>query len=580
MSREEEFQPRPGRMRSRPGQRAKPFVSQALSAAQRAGGLAGRGGTGKRSGSFGRGRAASLRAGRGLGSRSRGAVVKARVVRHGPGRAPMQAHVDYLRRDGATRDGDRGRLFDAEGDDANGRDFAGRCRDDRHHFRFIVSPDDAEQLSDLKGFTRDLMSTAEKDLGTSLDWVAVDHWNTPHPHIHVLVRGVADDGENLVISRDYIREGLRLRAGERVTLELGPRTELEIRRGLEREVEADRWTRLDRSLAREAEPTDGVVDLRPPLLGANDPLRSVKIGRMRKLEQLHLAEPLGPARWRLSTDLEPTLRELGERGDIIKRLHRAMADQGLERAASDLVLNGAAAPDQPVIGRLAARGLDDELRGSAYVVIDGVDGRAHHVRFSSLEAAGDSEVGSVVEARWTEPANGRPPRLVLAVRSDLDLSAQIEAEGATWLDRRLVSRSQTPLAERGFGADVQQALEQRTERLIERGWAERRADNVTFAPGLMNTLRRRELEGAARRISEQTGLAYQPTGEGETIAGQVRRRVTLASGRFAMIDDGLGFQLVPWRDDLGRELGRHVSGIALPGGGVDWSFGRKRGLGL
>ena len=156
-----------------------------------------------------------------------------------------------------------GKLFDAAGDDADGRDFAERCEGDRHHFRFIVSPDDAGELSSLRSFTRELMDQASRDLGTRLDWVAVDHWNTEHPHIHILVRGRADDGADLVISRDYIASGLRARAGDLVTRELGPRSELEVRRGLEAEVTAERWTRLDRSLAREAGRAEGVVDLRP-----------------------------------------------------------------------------------------------------------------------------------------------------------------------------------------------------------------------------------------------------------------------------------------------------------------------------
>ena len=100
-------------------------------------------------------------------------------------------------------------MFDAERDDADHRAFAERCDEDRHHFRFIVSPDDATELSDLKTFTRDLMAHAERDLGTKLDWVAVDHWNTEHPHIHVIVRGRTDDGRDLVISRDYVPEGMR-----------------------------------------------------------------------------------------------------------------------------------------------------------------------------------------------------------------------------------------------------------------------------------------------------------------------------------------------------------------------------------
>ena len=83
-------------------------------------------------------------------------------------------------------------------------------------------------MVDLRAFTRELMKDAERDLGTKLEWVAVDHWNTDNPHVHVLVRGRADDGRDLVISRDYISEGFRQRAAERVALELGPRTEKEI----------------------------------------------------------------------------------------------------------------------------------------------------------------------------------------------------------------------------------------------------------------------------------------------------------------------------------------------------------------
>jgi hypothetical protein len=97
----------------------------------------------------------------------------------------------YLRREGVTKDGVPGRMFDAEHEDPDYRAFAERCEGDRHHFRFIVSPQDAEQLSDLKVFTRDLMAQAEQDLGPRLDWVGIDHWNTDNPHIHVIVRGKA-----------------------------------------------------------------------------------------------------------------------------------------------------------------------------------------------------------------------------------------------------------------------------------------------------------------------------------------------------------------------------------------------------
>jgi type IV secretory pathway VirD2 relaxase len=60
-----------------------------------------------------------------------------------------------------------GQLFDAERDGVDGARFAERCEDDRHHFRFIVSPDDARELADLRQFTRDLMDQAARDLGTN-----------------------------------------------------------------------------------------------------------------------------------------------------------------------------------------------------------------------------------------------------------------------------------------------------------------------------------------------------------------------------------------------------------------------------
>ena len=574
MKEENDFRVRPGRIRAREPSPYRPFVARAVEAAERAGGGVRLSGSRTGRGGIGRGRSASLNARRSVTGRSRVVAVKARVVRQGSGRTPLSVHLNYLKRDGVSRDGAPGMMFDAAGEKVDERAFAERCADDRHHFRFIVSPEDATELSDLKAYTRDLMAQAERDLGTSLDWVAADHWNTGHPHIHVLVRGRTDQGEDLVISRDYISSGLRHRAGHLVTLELGPRTDLEIRRSLEAEIDAERWTRLDRAIARDA--ARGVVDLRPPVLSRPDAIEAAKVGRMNKLAELGLAEPLGPAQWRLRPDAEQALRQLGHCNDIIARLHRAL---GPEHGASDYVLDSGALK-RPVLGRLAARGLDDELKGTAFVVIDGVDGRAHHVRLPSLDAAGDSALGSVVEARWTEPTEGRRSVLVIAVRSDLDMDGQVKARGATWLDRQLVAREPAALAERGFGAEVSEALGRRLENLAGEGFASRDADRLRLAPDLLGRLRRRELESEAARISKETGLTARPVEEGEYVAGVVRRRVTLTSGRFAMIDDGLGFSLVPWKAELEHQLGRHISGVALPGGGVDWDLGRGRGLGL
>lgn len=575
MTGNDDFRIRPGRIRSTRAAHTKPFLAQALQAAQKAGGLSR---AGQRRGStFGRGRAASLAASRLLNSRARGAVVKARVVRRMRSPGALRAHIGYLKRDGVTRDGSEGKFFDAGGDEADGRAFTERCKDDRHHFRFIVSPDDAGELENLRTFTRELMDQASRDLGTQLDWVAIDHWNTEHPHVHILVRGRADDGKDLVISRDYISTGLRARAGDLVTRELGPRSELEVRQGLEAETTAERWTRIDRVLAREAGAADGIVDLRPSRGAEGDPLREIRIGRMRTLERLGLAEPAGPARWVLAADAELRLRELGERGDIIKRLHKSLAKDGAIRAPSSWALEGER-HGEPVIGRLIARGLDDELRGSAFAVIDGIDGRVHHLKLPDIESGGDGPIGGIAELRRLEDARGRQ-RIALAVRSDLNLEQQVKAEGATWLDRRLVAREGTELSRDGFGAEVRAALDRRIDTLAGQGLARRDGDKVTIGPNLVGTLRSRELDAVGRRLASETGLAHLPAEPGEPVVGTYQRRLSLASGRFAMIDNGLGFQLVPWIPSLERELGRQVNGIAGPGG-VEWSFGRKRDLSL
>jgi type IV secretory pathway VirD2 relaxase len=582
-ARDDEVRIRPGRVRDggRGGGRPQTFVGQVMRAARKAGHTGpGLGSGARRGGSgFGRGRAAA--AAMALRSPHRRVVIKARVVRQRGSRfrsAPLAKHLSYLQREGVTQDGADARMFDARGDAADATAFAERCEGDRHHFRFIVSPEDAPELANLRAFTRELTANAERDLGTRIDWVAVDHWNTDQPHVHVLARGVTEDGADLVISREYISRGLRTRAEELVGLELGPRSEQEIRSGLEQEIGTERWTGLDRALRAATDDNGGIVDLRPgsPALPDLD-IRRLMLGRAQVLERLGLAEALGPAQWTLKPDIEPTLRAMGDRGDVIRTMHRALSRGGREPAVGDFAIHGEDHPN--VLGRLADRGLHDELKGSAYVVIEGVDGRSHHLRFGSLEAAGDAPVGAIVEARPFTGHDGHR-RLSLAVRSDLPLEAQISSAGATWLDRTLLARNSTPLAASGFGAEVREALERRTEHLAAEGLAERQGQRAVFARELLHTLRRRELDAAAGRLSVETKLPRQTAAEGEHIAGVYRQRVQLASGRFAMIDNGLGFELVPWKPALEEHLGRQVSGVVLPGGGVDWRFGRNRGLGI
>lgn len=576
--RDNDLRIKPGRIRSTRVQRTRPIINQVLAATRKAGGHVTRKGTISSSSHsrFGRGKVASVVAMRGVSSRSRNVIIKARVVRQGRARGALAAHVNYLQRDGVTRDGEKGRLFGAEGEDLDRDVFADRCAEDRHHFRFIVSPEDATQMADLKDFTRDLMVQMQKDLGTHLDWVAVEHWNTGQPHIHIIVRGVGDDGHDLVIARDYIGEGMRAQARNLVTQELGLRTDLDISRALERQIDVERWTDLDRRLTRTLE-RDGMIDMSVPVDDRPDDFHAHKMGRLHKLERLGLASEIGPGAWVMHDDAEASLREMGARGDIIKRMHRALGERGIEREVSAFEL----APDiarHKVIGRMVDRGLHDELNGTAYAIIDGIDGRAHHVVLPDMSATGDAHPGFIVELREFEDRKGNQ-RVALAVRSEMDLAAQIDAPGVTWLDRRNLARDGHDLGG-GFGWEVEAAMEARAEHLIEEGLARRQGQRVVFARDLLSTLERGDIDREVERQARDIGLPHHQRQPGEYVTGTVRERITLASGRYAMIDDGLGFSFVPWTPSLDNQLGKHISGVMRDDGGVDWSFGRNRGLGL
>jgi hypothetical protein len=233
----------------------------------------------------------------------------------------------------------------------------------------------------------------------------------------------------------------------------------------------------------------------------------------------------------------------------------------------------------PIIGRLVATGLHNELTGETYAVIDGTDGRAHHVRLRGIDAFADAPpAGGIVEVRRFGGPDDSQPTLVLANRSDIDLDRQVTAQGSTWLDYRLVERERMPLAKSGFGQEVRNAMEARAEHLAADGLARRQGPGIVPQPDLLATLRRRELDAVGARLANEVRMPYAPPAAGEQVAGTFRQRLTLSSGRFAMIDNGLGFALVPWMPALDRYLGHHVAGVAKESVGIEWNFGRKRGL--
>jgi type IV secretory pathway VirD2 relaxase len=699
----ENFRVRPGRSRSggaRVNGRTQPFLKQVQIAVRKAGGDPRRIGSGARSsgareggktGRFnarGRGAKAVASFARQGGNggwqrdsagrfRARRVVVKARVVRlnlqrgaRGPKmRATMSravdAHLRYLERDGVTRDGERGKAYSAFENEADSKVFVERGRVDRHQFRFIVAPEDATEMADLRGFARDLMRQVELDLATKLDWIAVDHHNTGHPHTHIIVRGVLDDGRILNIAGDYIAHGVRHRASELVTRELGHQSEIELQTKLQNEVEAERVTRLDKLLLTEQQ-EQGVIDLRPGegatfLVREN---RNLMISRVRHLERYGIATELEPGRWALSDRAEQVLKDLDHRNEAINSIHRALTRNGLaeERGVGQFVLHGEGLGEK-IVGRVLVKGLaGDEMGERVYLVVDSIDGRIHHIELK--DASRIEEVGRdmIVEAApvvsGPRPADrniasnaaeddglyrpsrhlerirdsferqGKDPEafvrshvrrlealrragqveridadhwkvpkdivargqaydlshggdgLRIRVFSAISLDRQIASDGATWLDRQIIAEDRSEIRDSGFGREVNKAISRRAQRLVEMGLATAKDGKAHVPVHTLATLERQEVDRVGQQMARDRGLTYMPTNAGEYVSGRLAGAASLVSGRFAMIDNGLGFQLVPWQPILEKRIGQHISGLQRDDGGIEWTLGRNRGLSL
>jgi type IV secretory pathway VirD2 relaxase len=645
------------RFRIRPGapkQRGDTFINKVLRQTSKAGAKVGKtiGKTGKQPGSrLGRGHVAARFAGQQLGLNARRVTIKARLVNIAQtGPRSTAAHLRYIEREGVDREGGAGHAYGPTTDDADLKKFEERGSDDRHQFRFIVSPEDAEQLDDLRTYTRHLMARMEADLGTRLEWVAVDHWNTDNPHTHVVLRGKDDTGKDLIIARDYIAQGMRQRAAELATEWLGPRTELEIQRAMLREVDQERWTGLDRSLQREAG-DDGLIRTERFAEPRLQRQRQMLIGRLQCLQRMGLATEQQPGAWSLNAEAESTLRAMGERGDIIRTMQRAMSGAQRELAVFQPGEDGRA-----IVGRVAGKGLADELNDKGYLIVDGTDGKAHYVALPPRAELEQYPVGAVVEVKGAtdvraadrniaalavdgvyrtdhhlavaqgQTASERDPREVVAahvrrlealrradivervtegvwrvpgdliergrqydaqrlgggvaveLKSHLPIERQTRVIGATWLDQQLIGGGKG-LGDVGFGGEVKDALRQRADFLAEQGLAEHRGQRVVLARNLLATLRNRELTQAAKDIAAETGLTHRPVADGQRVAGTYRRSVMLASGRYAMLDDGMGFSLVPWKPVIEQRLGQKLAAM-VRGGGVSWEIGRQRGLSI
>jgi type IV secretory pathway VirD2 relaxase len=573
------FTPKLGRIGWKQGTRLDSYINKVTRAVQAAGH-----GKGSRSSSFsgtriGRGSAFGTLAAAGLypGGQRR-VIVKARITKFKAGQlGAARAHLRYIQRDGVTPEGEPGQLYGPETDTANGTTFLDECSDDRHQFRLIVSPEDGAQLHNLKPFIRDFMAQVERDLETKLDWVAVDHYNTGQPHTHIVIRGKDDHGEDLIITKDYMSHGLRMRAREFVTLELGPEIEHDMTLKLAREVNAERFTRLDRALLKHTDRGFLVISAMPP---EDRTTHASHMGRLRTLQNMGLAVERQTGVWQISPDVETKLKSLGQRGDIIKTMHRVMRETGIDRPGGSFAMFDTAKPNNRIIGRIAGIGLTDEINDRHYIVVDGADGKVHYADVGHVRPEFVPDKGMIVAIENKAADDNDKHRTRLRILSYLNLEKLVEAEGATWLDRETLGRSKENLAQIGFGNEVASAITRRRQWLVAKGLGTINSSN-TFQPQprMLEHLRQREIQQASAVLSNELGLTQTHLVEGERISGTFSRSVHLASGKYAVIEKSKEFTLVPWRPELEQFRGKSLSGTAS-GQGINWDWNKKRGQGL
>ena len=292
--------------------------------------------------------------------------------------------------------------FGSEGDNMEiaGTLDAWQKSNDDHLFKLIISPEFGERM-DLQRHTKELVKQMEKDTGTRLQWVAVEHFNTEHPHVHLAIRGVDDQGQPLRIGKEYIKTGIRANAQRLATNQLGYRTHDDMRLAAERQVTQQRYTELDRALRNKSQPvTEGhKLDYNTPIPKAQH-IREARLREIRRLQQLctmGLAHKTGPLTWVVDRSFEQALRQMQVGNDRLKSLHEqrhTLSDPRLPLVATEL------RNVRRLSGKVIGTGLD-ENRGIPYLLLEGTDAKVHYLyqdgALNEARRKGQLQPGSFVE---------------------------------------------------------------------------------------------------------------------------------------------------------------------------------------
>jgi hypothetical protein len=390
------------------------------------------------------------------GGRRQRVIVKTHVSRHRPGKArgSVTRHASYLGRDSASADGRPGVFYDASRDAVDAKSEVVGWAQDRHHFRVIISPERGQDIPDMTAYVREVMARMQNDLGTKLDWIGINHHNTDNPHAHVMIRGLREDGSDLVIPRQYLSHGMRERACDVATELLGERTVEQVQEAKRKEVEAERFTSLDRMIERCME--GGRIDVSPARsIGFAPEDRGLVAARLQFLQTLGLAEKREGMWWTMEGDFKQTLRDLGARNDVIKQLYATL---GTEAGRVHRMGAGTELP-QPVAGVVIALGNADEVSDDRFVVVRDARGQAHYGRVPEGDEYRAIRIGSLAELGAAAQRRQEVAQQIVAVARAQDGIYSAEAHDAhlrelhpDWMDRQIESRVRSASARLGFVA--------------------------------------------------------------------------------------------------------------------------------
>lgn len=282
-----------------------------------------------------------------------------------------RAHGRYLERDSAIGEN---KAFDKAESGVNLQERLAEWQSakDRRLFKLILSPEYGDRL-DLPQLARDFMERTEARVGASLEWVAVVHNNTEHPHIHIALRG-AVSGAPLRLDKELIRNGMREEAERLCTLSLGYRTEQDVLEAQRQEVAFARPTSLDRQIQKRAVPGDG-AHLQVTLPTSDREFFQLLASRMAALGRMGLAQP-HESRWHLRSDYLQVLKSMQQAGDRQKMLHQygvLLSDPRLHTQVTR------ARDIEHLEGRVLAH-VQDDLTGAPQMLLEGTDGRVHFIR--------------------------------------------------------------------------------------------------------------------------------------------------------------------------------------------------------